>query len=82
MESEQDKIIETILTLMEQVECFVNKSGIEKKAYVMTAVKVLIGEEIYERYKYFIGEFIDFAVGMSKGRKLNLNNIKKKYCCF
>ena len=83
METEQDNIIDTILTLMEQVECFVNKNGVEKKAYVMAGVKVLIGPEVYERYDYFIGEFIDFAVGMSKGKKLNLNNLKsKKYCCF
>lgn len=78
----EDNIIETILTLMEQVEGFVNKNGQEKKDYVMSGVKTLLGPEVYERYSYFISSFIDFAVSISKGKKLNLNNIKKKYCCF
>jgi hypothetical protein len=80
--NEEGNIIETILTLMEQVECFVDKSGIEKKAGVMASVKMIIGPEAYERYEYFISSFIDFVVSMSKGKKLNLNNLKRKYCCF
>ena len=52
MESaEQDTIIETILTLMEQVECFVNKNGIEKKAYVMAGG---YGKKAHEPYINFI----------------------------
>ena len=78
----EDNIIEVILQLMEQVEGFVNKNGQEKKQYVMSGVKVIIGGEAYERYRYFISSFIDFAVSVSKGKKINLNNIKKKYCCF
>ena len=78
----EDNIIEVILQLMEQVESFVNKNGQEKKQYVMSGVKVIIGDEPYDRYRYFISLFIDFAVNISRGKKLNLNNIKKKYCCF
>ena len=78
----EDNIIETILNLMEQTEKFVHKNGDEKKTYVMAGVKVLIGNEGYERYHYFISMFIDFAISVSKGKKINLNNIKKKYCCF
>lgn len=78
----QDNIIDTILTLMEQVESFVNKNGQEKKVFVMSGVKTIIGDEPYDRYKYFISSFIDFAVSISKGKKININNIKKKYCCF
>lgn len=78
----QDNIIDTILTLMEQVESFVNKNGQEKKLFVMSGVKTIIGDEPYDRYKYFISSFIDFAVSISKGKKININNIKKKYCCF
>ena len=67
---------------MEQVESFVNKNGQEKKQYVMSGVKTIIGDEPFDRYRYFISLFIDFAVNISRGKKLNLNNIKKKYCCF
>lgn len=78
----EDNIIETILNLMEETERFVYKNGDEKKTYVMKGVKLLIGNEGYERYQYFISMFIDFTISVSKGRKININNIKKKYCCF
>jgi len=78
----EDNIIDTILNLMEQVDSFIDKNGEEKKHYVMSGVKVIIGDDAYERYKYFISSFIEFAVSISKGKKINLNNIKKKYCCF
>ena len=78
----EDNIIETILNLMEQTERFVHKNGDEKKTYVMAGVKLIIGNEGYERYHYFISMFIDFTISVSKGKKINLNNIKKKYCCF
>lgn len=81
-EVDENNIIQTILNLMEQVEGFIDKNGQEKKQYVMTGVKVIIGEEAYDRYRYFISSFIDFVVSVSKGKKINLNNIKKKYCCF
>ena len=78
----EDNIIDTILKLMEQVEGFVDKNGEEKKNYVMSGVRVVIGDDAYERYHFFISSFIDFTISISKGKKLNLNNIKKKYCCF
>ena len=67
---------------MEQVESFIDKNGTDKKNYVMSGVRVIIGNDAYERYHFFISSFIDFAISISKGKKLNLNNIKKKYCCF
>ena len=78
----EDNIIDTILKLMEQVESFIDKNGTDKKNYVMSGVRVIIGNDAYERYHFFISSFIDFAISISKGKKLNLNNIKKKYCCF
>lgn len=74
-------IIETILKMMEKAEQFIDKSGVEKKAIVLNNLKSLLGEEIYDRYRYLIMGVIDFAVEVSKGRKINLNNIKKKFCC-
>ncbi len=78
----EDNIIDVILDLMEKVEDFVDMNGQQKKNYVLKSVRTLIGVEPYKRYEYFISSFIDFAVSVSKGKKINLNNIKKKYCCF
>lgn len=78
----ENNIIDIILNLMEQVESFIEKTGQEKKQYVMDTIKVIIGPDAYDRYKYFISSFIEFAVSVSRGKKINLNNIKKKYCCF
>jgi len=77
----EDNIIDIILKLMEKVEDFIDMKGEEKKHFVLKSIRDKIGEESYKRYEYFIGSFIDFAVSISKGKKINLNNIKKKYCC-
>lgn len=77
----EDNIIETILKMMEKAEQFIDKSGVEKKVIVLNNLKSLLGDDSYERYKYIIIGLIDFAVEISKGRKINLNNIKKKFCC-
>jgi hypothetical protein len=89
MEDDKDNIIYTIIKLMEQTERFVDKNGEEKKVYVMEGVKIAIGDEMMERYYYFISMFIDFAVKVCFARlcfpannNLNLNKIKKKYCCY
>jgi hypothetical protein len=79
----EETIIETLIKLMEQADAIVNYDGQKKKAYVMACIKTLLGEEAYNRYYYFIVQFIDFAVQVSKGNiKININNIKRKYCCF
>jgi len=77
----EDNIIETILKMMEKAEQFIDKSGVEKKVIVLNNLKSLLGHDSYERYKYLIMGIIDFTVEISKGRKINLNNIKKKFCC-
>lgn len=83
METTEDNIIETILKLMENAEQFIDKSGVEKKAIVLSNLKTLLGVDTYEQYKYIIMGVIDFAVQVSKGRKINLNDIKKRFffCC-
>jgi hypothetical protein len=96
-EEDEDNIIDTILKLMEKVEDFIDMNGRQKKNYVLENLKSLIGADSFERYKYFISSFIDFAVSVSKGKKINLNKTrrvalgsyfphgreyKKKYCCF
>jgi hypothetical protein len=82
MEDNKENIIDIVIKLMEQTEGFLDKNGADKKVYVMSGLKIIIGDDVYDRYYYFISMFIDFAVSISKGKKLNLNNIKKKYCCY
>jgi hypothetical protein len=78
----EDTIIETVIKLMQHIdEKYSN--GEKKKLYVMKGTKLLIGDEMYQKYEYFIGIFIDFTIKISKGDiKLDLNKIKKKYCCY
>ena len=78
---EGDNIIENVIKLMEQAECLVNMSGAEKKMYVLDTLKAMIGEEMYDRYFYLITSFIDFASDVTKGRIIDINNIKKKFNC-
>ncbi len=81
MSVSEDNIIELIIKTMEEIEQFVGKTGLEKKAYVMRSLKDTMDDEIFQRYEYFIGITIDFIVKVSKkGVKINLNNMKKK--CF
>ena len=80
----ENSIIETTLKLMEQAESVINMSGIDKKTFVMKELKILIGDEAYVKYYFFIQSFIDFTIKVSKGDiKINLNNLKKyKFCCY
>jgi len=77
----EDNIIDTVIKMMEKAEQFIDKTGIEKKAIVLDNIKSLMGLESYNRYKYLISSTVDFIIQVSKGRKINLNNIKKKFCC-
>ena len=77
----EDNIIDTVIKMMEKAEQFVDKTGIEKKAIVLENIKSLMGLESYNRYKYLISSTVDFIIQVSKGRKINLNNLKKKFCC-
>ena len=77
----EGNIIDTVIKMMEKAEQFVDKTGIEKKAIVLDNIKSLMGLESYNRYKYLISSTVDFIIQVSKGRKINLNNIKKKFCC-
>ena len=77
----EDNIVDTIIKMMEKAEQFIDKSGIEKKVIVLNNIKSIMGDEPYERYRYFISSTIDFIIEVSKGRKMNLNNLKKKFCC-
>ena len=77
----EDNIIDTVIKMMEKAEQFVDKTGIEKKAIVLDNIKSLMGVESYNRYKYLISSTVDFIIQVSKGRKFNLNNLKKKFCC-
>lgn len=75
-------IVEIVIKLMEEAENIVNLKGEEKKKEVLDNLQTVIGRDAYSNYYYLIINVIDFAVNISKGKKLNLNNLKKKYCCF
>ena len=83
MRDSKDTIIETIVRLMERVEQYTQpRNGSEKKEFVMSGVKLIIGDETYLRYQYFISMFIDFTIKMSRGEvKLSLNKKPKMFCC-
>jgi hypothetical protein len=70
-------IVEIVIQLMEQTENIINLSGEEKKNVVLDNLQTIIGKEAYDNYYYLIINVIDFAIGISKGKKLNLNNLKK-----
>ena len=79
----ETNIIQTIIKLMEDVEIFLDMSGIEKKVQVLSEIKMILGNEVYNRYYYFITQFIDFTVAMANNKiKIHLNKSKKSYCCF
>ena len=76
----EQNIVEIITRLAEEVENIVDLKGPDKKAYVLSSLKSIIGEVAYERYYFLIGGIIEFMVDVSKGRKININR-KKIFCC-
>ena len=78
----EDSIIKTIIELMNKVENVLDMNGAGKKVYVLNEIKKILGYEVYERYSYFIIEFIDFVVDVSKGKSgIEINKIKRKFKC-
>jgi len=78
----EDSIIKTIVELMNKVENVLDMSGADKKVYVLNEIKKILGYEVYERYSYFIIEFIDFVVDVSKNKSgIEVNKIKRKFKC-
>jgi hypothetical protein len=79
---DEDSIIQTIVELMNKVECVLTMSGLEKKNWVLNETRKLLGDEVYQRYNYFIITFIDFVVDVSKGESgIEVNKIKNKLNC-
>lgn len=70
----EKNIINIIMDFMEEVNEVVEKTGEEKKEYVLDCVRTKYGDEIYERYEPLINLLINFVVDVSKGKI----NIKKK----
>lgn len=80
----EDSIIGTIVELMNKVENVLDISELDKKNYVLNETKKLLGDDLYERYSYFIVTFIDFVVDVNKGNSdIEVNKIKKEFkCCY
>ena len=83
-EEEDVNIVELIVKLMTQAEDFMDKTGIQKKAMVLSQIKHLIGISVYaENYK-MINQTIDFVVSVARGNtKLDFKTMKKRFynCC-
>jgi len=77
MISDNMNIVSLIVKLMEEAEDIINLKGEEKKEKVLDNLKTLIGKDAYTNYYFIIINVIDFAIDISKGKKLNLNNLKK-----
>jgi len=83
-EEEDENIIELILKLMKQAEDFVDKSGVQKKAMVMSNLKHLLGAEIYIANYGMIQTTIDFIINVARGDvKLDFKKIRNRFykCC-
>ena len=67
-------IIKQIITMMEFVEQTIDMTGSDKKIYVLSNLKVELGDEIYNRYYFLILGVIDFICSVSKnGLKTSIN---------
>jgi hypothetical protein len=78
---DEDNIIELIIKLMKQAQDFVDKNGIQKKAMVMSNLKILIGQDIYVNNYELIQQTIDFICKIAKGdMKIDFKKVKKHYC--
>ena len=53
-EINDNDIVGAVIKIMEQAEQFVDKSGPEKKAIVLANIKSLLGDQLYEQYKYIL----------------------------
>lgn len=80
LETTKFGIIDIVVTLMHTVESFVEKSGAEKKIYVIEQMKILLDDTEYKQYEDIIENLIEFMIAMSKNKyDLKLNKITK--CC-
>jgi len=77
MISDNMNIVSLIIKLMEEVEDIVNLKGEEKKVKVLENLQILIGKDAYTNYYFIIINVIDLVVDISKGKKININNLKK-----
>ena len=80
IENKKYGIIDSVTILMTTVELFVEKSGEEKKQYVIEQMKILLGDSEYQLYAEIIENLIEFIVAISKNKyDLKLNKFTK--CC-
>ena len=80
IENKKYGIIDSVTILMTTVELFVEKSGEEKKQYVIEQMKILLDDTEYQLYSEIIENLIEFIIAISKNKyDLKLNKITK--CC-
>lgn len=77
---EEQNIISIITKLAEEVENIIDLKGPDKKAYVLSSLKAIIGDESYNTHYFIISNIIEFIVAVSKGQRFNINK-KNLLCC-
>ena len=79
----QKNLIGVIIKLMEQVEHFTDKTGIQKKHYVLESISTVLGDELFETSFMMIDLFIEYIIEISKSksRRLKLNHKKSMFLC-
>jgi hypothetical protein len=79
----QKNLIGVIIKLMEQVEQFTDKTGIQKKHYVLESISTVLGDELFETSFMMIDLFIEYIIEISKSksRRLKLNQKKSMFLC-
>ena len=77
-----ETIFTILLDLMRSTQTMAGLSGDEKKTFVMSRIKDIIGNESYERYQPIISMAIDLLKSLSRNKNLleGLDSLKKKFC--
>ena len=75
-------IFTIIIDLMRSTQTMSGLSGDEKKSFVMSRIKDILGNESYERYQPVISMAIDLLKTISRDKSVleGLDSLKKKLC--
>ena len=70
METVPMKLYDKISYYMKKASKFKDKSGQQKKVFVLNKLKEVLSPEEYSLFFELISEFIDFLINLSKNKKL------------
>jgi hypothetical protein len=75
-------IFTIIIDLMRSTQAINGLTGDEKKSFVMTRIKDILGNESYERYQPVISMAIDLLKAIARDKSVleGFESLKKKLC--